>query len=69
MTDFDKITVPRPKPHEAVIAVTDAEGASAWVTIQKTMFADFSDDFLAQLLPILADGQRLVHEQRESASA
>ena len=57
----DKITVPRPKPDEAVIAITDADGASAWIKVRKTDLQDGS--FIASVAPILEDGQRLVHEQ------
>ncbi len=68
MTDQQEtITIPRPKPDHVVIAITDADGASAWVTCRK---ADLTDGtFLAELVPILEDGQRLVHEQREAAIA
>ncbi len=62
MTNPDMITIPRPKPDQAVIAVTDADGASAWVTVEKTDLQD--GGLLRQMVPILEDGQRLLHEQR-----
>jgi hypothetical protein len=67
MADPETITVPRPKPDEVVLAVIDAEGAIGWTAVPLDMARD--GDTLAQMLPILAESQRILHEQRESAPA
>jgi hypothetical protein len=59
----EKITVPRPKPDEVVIAATDADGASAWVTVRKELFG--ADEVMSQMLPIFGDAQQILHEQRD----
>jgi hypothetical protein len=64
----ETITVPRPKPDEVVLAATDADGAICWITVPKKDLAQ-DGDLLAQLVPFLAEGQRVLHEQRESAPA
>ena len=68
MTDqHETITIPRPKPDEVVIAITDADGASAWVFCPKGHLADGA--LLEQFALCLEDGQRLLHEQREAAAS
>ena len=59
----ETITVPRPEPDEAVIAVCDVNGAKAYVTVGKTTLQD--GGFMAQVIPILGEAQHLLHEERE----
>jgi len=66
MADAEFITVPRPAPDEAVIAVCDENGARCYITGKKTTFADGS--FLPQILPFLAEGQQNLYEKRAAAS-
>lgn len=58
--DFDRISVPRPKPGDVLLAVTDAEGASCWTFCPKADLGELGPG----LLSYLEEGQRLVHEQR-----
>lgn len=60
-----EITVPRPRPDQVVIAITDADGASCWTCCKKADLGEIG----SQLLPMLEDGQRLVHEQRDGVAA
>ena len=61
----EQITVLRPKPDQVAIAITDADGASAWTVCKKADLGELGPS----LLSFLEEGQRLVHEQREAASA
>jgi hypothetical protein len=54
-----RITVPRPKPDEVLLAITDADGASCWTSCKKAHLGDIGPS----LLPFLEEGQRMVHEQ------
>ena len=65
--DFDTITIPRPKPDDVAIAITDADGASAWTTCPKRMIGE--GGFLLQLLRFLAEGQQRVHERQADGQA
>jgi hypothetical protein len=64
MADFDKISVPRPKPGDVLIAACDADGAWAWMFCPKADLAELGP----MLLPILEDGQQRVHEQRQATT-
>lgn len=61
MAEAQKITVPRPKPDELVLAAVDADGAQCWVTFRKDLIPD--SDMIRQFAEIMEDGQRLVHER------
>jgi len=67
MTD-DKISIPRPRPDQYVIAITDADGATAWTAGSKAHLAEWAD-LWPQMLAILEEGQQRVHEQRAQATA
>ena len=61
--DFDTITVPRPAPGDVLLAVTDAAGASCWTSCPKADLGEIGP----LLLPVLEEGQQMVHEQRQAA--
>jgi len=61
VAEAEKITVPRPKPDEVVLAAVDADGAQCWVTFRKDLIPD--SDVMRQFAEIMEDGQRLVHER------
>jgi hypothetical protein len=60
----ETITVPRPEPDYVTIAITDAHGASCWTSCKKADLGELGP----QLLPILEEGQQMVHEQRASVT-
>jgi hypothetical protein len=67
MADSETITVPRPDPGQALIVVTDADGASAWVTVKRTDLRVGSLPW--EMLPMLEDAQRLLHERHDGQDA
>jgi len=65
MADTETITVPRPPPDGVVFAAVDAGGAICWILVPKDLAQD--GDLLAQMVPLLAEGQRNLYERRKSA--
>jgi hypothetical protein len=58
----ETITVPRPRPDQVVLAAADEDGATCWVTMDKTLAAE--DWTGAVIIPLLAEGQKKLHDAR-----
>jgi hypothetical protein len=63
----ETITVARPGPDQVVLAVTDADGANAWVVFRKSDLADA--ELIQQFMSALAEAQGIAHEQRDAKAA
>jgi hypothetical protein len=62
--DFDRISVPRPRPDQVLLAVTDAAGAWCWTFCPKADLGELGPGLLAYL----EEGQQRVHEQRQATA-
>jgi len=62
MTDqADRISIPCPKPDQAVIVICDEDGAFAWIKGSRSALCDAV--LLAEAEPLLMDAQRRLREQ------